>query len=90
MSTVDFCASLTHPFVALFVANPLSSDLFLFMSSQNLLEDPMYIGLRQPRVTGTEYEELLDEFMKAVVRRYAPQIGFSWSFLVCPQLHPMC
>lgn len=39
-------------------------------NTQSLLDDPLYIGHRHKRVTGHEYDELLDEFMKAVVKRY--------------------
>ncbi|XP_061805527.2 NADP-dependent malic enzyme isoform X1 [Nerophis lumbriciformis] len=35
-----------------------------------LLQDPLYIGLRHERVRGQDYDDLLDEFMKAVTERY--------------------
>ena len=36
---------------------------------QKLLADEDYIGLKHKRVRGTQYDELIDEFLEAVVRR---------------------
>lgn len=38
--------------------------------NQELLKDPLYIGLRHKRVRGKAYDDLLEEFMKAVSDRY--------------------
>uniref|UniRef100_A0A665VGX8 Malic enzyme n=1 Tax=Echeneis naucrates TaxID=173247 RepID=A0A665VGX8_ECHNA len=38
--------------------------------NEALLKDPLYIGLRHKRIRGQAYDDLLDEFMKAVSDRY--------------------
>lgn len=39
-------------------------------NNRELLEDPLYVGLRRERIKGADYDAFVDEFVKAVVRRY--------------------
>ncbi|XP_051136571.1 NAD-dependent malic enzyme 59 kDa isoform, mitochondrial [Andrographis paniculata] len=39
-------------------------------NNQKLLEDPLYLGIRQPRLEGEEYLSIVDEFMEAVHARW--------------------
>ncbi|KAG5251522.1 NAD-dependent malic enzyme family protein [Salix suchowensis] len=43
-------------------------------NNQKLLEDPLYLGLRQPRLEGEEYLSIVDEFMEAVHTRWPKAI----------------
>ena len=39
-------------------------------NTQLIRDDPFYIGLSMRRVEGPAYDEFIDEFMQAVVRRF--------------------
>ena len=39
-------------------------------NTESILNDPLYVGCRHKRVEGEEYNDFIDEFMVAVVRRF--------------------
>ncbi len=46
-------------------------------NNQALLDDPLYLGLRQNRVRGAEYDAFIDEFVAAVQHLY-PKCCLQW------------
>jgi malate dehydrogenase (oxaloacetate-decarboxylating)(NADP+) len=45
--------------------------------NEKLLADPLYPGLKRPRVKGKEYDEFVDGFVRAVVKRF-PKACIQW------------
>ncbi len=39
-------------------------------NNERLLNDPLYMGWKHPRITGSEYEQFLDSFVRAVKNRW--------------------
>jgi malic enzyme len=54
---------------------PVSLDVGT--NNAELLDDPLYIGYRHPRLRGEEYESLVDEFVDAVIDVY-PNALLQW------------
>jgi malate dehydrogenase (oxaloacetate-decarboxylating) len=46
-------------------------------NNQNLLNDPMYLGWRHERITGQEYDDFIDLFVKAITKKF-PSIYLHW------------
>ncbi|MBM3163959.1 MAG: NAD-dependent malic enzyme [Bacteroidetes bacterium] len=52
-------------------------------NNEELLNDPLYLGVPQPRISGTAYFELLDELMEAVTKKY-PEVLVQFEDFLTP------
>jgi len=46
-------------------------------NNQSLLYDPLYLGWRQPRLTGVAYDEFIDYFVTAIKHKF-PRVFLHW------------
>jgi malic enzyme len=51
-------------------AETLPVSLDVGTGNRDLLDDELYLGWREPRLTGAAYDELMDEFVAAVIDRF--------------------
>lgn len=57
-------------------------------NNQKLLDDPMYMGARHPRISQTEYDEFLELFIRAVNRRW-PEALIQFEDFAQPNAMPL-
>ena len=57
-------------------------------NNEKLLNDPMYMGLRHKRVAQEDYDDFVDEFIQAVVRRW-PEVMVQFEDFAQPNAMPL-
>ena len=57
-------------------------------NNEKLLNDPMYMGARHPRIGQDEYDEFVDMFIKAVTRRW-PDVMIQFEDFAQPNAMPL-
>lgn len=57
-------------------------------NNQELLDNPMYMGVRKPRVSDDEYFEFVDTFIQAIKRRY-PKVLLQFEDFAQPKAMPL-
>ena len=62
--------------------------LDLGTNNQTLIDNPMYMGVKKPRIDGDEYFEFIDTFIKAVKRRW-PNVLLQFEDFAQPKAMPL-
>ncbi len=57
-------------------------------NNNQMLEDPLYIGWRNPRVRGSEYDDFIDRFIQAIKAEY-PNVLLQWEDFARPNAQPL-
>lgn len=57
-------------------------------NNEKLLNDPMYMGARHPRISQEDYDEFIDMFIKAVKRRW-PEVMIQFEDFAQPNAMPI-
>lgn len=55
----------------------LAITLDVGTNNEKLLNDPMYLGWKHPRITGKEYDDFIDLFVRTI-RKYLPNAYLHW------------
>ena len=69
-------------------ARTLPIMLDLGTNNEQLRNDPMYIGWREPRVQGEEYDRFIEMFVQAVMRRF-PNVLLQWEDFASVDAEPI-
>jgi malate dehydrogenase (oxaloacetate-decarboxylating) len=57
-------------------------------NNEKLLNDPLYLGWRHPRIKGAEYDEFIAVFVKQIKKRY-PKVLLQWEDFAKPHARPL-